>query len=204
MTRSESRKGSIAVSSGSAIHRSSRSPRGVAIAALGVFLLLAFVSGMGWTDGVDTSVHSWLVAHRAGPLTDATRALTRVASTVAIVALVVVGAVTGPARSLLSRLLTAGLLVLVQVLGLLVRLSVAELIARQRPPGADWATSASGFAFPSGHASTATIAAVLVAWVTVTAVPSRQRARALAWFLAGSWGRRDRAHAGLPRSALAH
>ncbi|MGI8702373.1 MAG: phosphatase PAP2 family protein [Nocardioidaceae bacterium] len=175
------------MTSGSTVWGSSRRLLGTALGALGVFLLLAIVSGVGWTDGFDSSVHSWMVAHRVGGLTDVARALTRVASSVALVALAVVGVAAGPSRSWRRRLLAAALLVLVHVLGLVVRLAVAELIRRQRPPRVDWATDASGFAFPSGHASTATIAAVLVAWVMVTAVPNRRRTLALVWVVAGSW-----------------
>nr|WP_234025103.1 phosphatase PAP2 family protein [Streptomyces sp. SID8354] len=39
-----------------------------------------------------------------------------------------------------------------------------ELLARPRPPHADWAAHASGHSFPSGHATTAALAAGILAW----------------------------------------
>ncbi|MFD4856062.1 phosphatase PAP2 family protein [Streptomyces atratus] len=46
-----------------------------------------------------------------------------------------------------------------------------ELIARPRPPLGDWATHASGFAFPSGHATTSS----LMAGLLLTALGLRTR-----------------------------
>ncbi|WP_410627908.1 phosphatase PAP2 family protein [Amycolatopsis sp. cmx-8-4] len=43
----------------------------------------------------------------------------------------------------------------------------SELIARPRPPTADWAVQTGGLAFPSGHTSDVTLAAGLIAWLVV-------------------------------------
>jgi membrane-associated phospholipid phosphatase len=57
-----------------------------------------------------------------------------------------------------------GGLVGVAVLGLgqLLRLGVATWIGRARPPATDWAAPAGGYALPSGHTTTATLAAGLL------------------------------------------
>jgi undecaprenyl-diphosphatase len=59
--------------------------------------------------------------------------------------------------------LGAGLGAAALALGQLGRFDLSVAFARPRPPAADWAWSASGFAFPSGHTTTATLAAGLVA-----------------------------------------
>lgn len=64
------------------------------------------------------------------------------------------------------------------------RLTISVMIARPRPPSTDWAAGASGYAFPSGHTTAATIAAALMAWL-ITQRPTFSRPNAmLVWGLA--------------------
>jgi undecaprenyl-diphosphatase len=59
------------------------------------------------------------------------------------------------------------------------------LVARPRPPQADWATHASGGAFPSGHTTTAALTAGLL----IIAVRVRgPRAKAPLTLIIGGWG----------------
>ena len=62
------------------------------------------------------------------------------------------------------------------VLLLLSRTALADGLGRLRPPRVDWVGGASGFAFPSGHTTAATMAGVLLA----LAVGLRTRRRAVA------------------------
>jgi undecaprenyl-diphosphatase len=60
--------------------------------------------------------------------------------------------------------------------GQAVRYGVLHVIARPRPPVADWAAPASGYAFPSGHTTTSALAAGLLAWALLrTLRPTRAR-----------------------------
>ncbi|MEV0090836.1 phosphatase PAP2 family protein [Streptomyces sp. NPDC050738] len=49
-------------------------------------------------------------------------------------------------------------------LGQVLRFGLMKAVGRPRPPVADWATHASGSAFPSGHATTSALAAGLLGW----------------------------------------
>ncbi|MFF4359023.1 phosphatase PAP2 family protein [Streptomyces sp. NPDC001604] len=68
-------------------------------------------------------------------------------------------------RTARERLRIAVVLLVVLVAGQLIRTALMELLARARPAPADWATHASGFAFPSGHATTSALTAGLLCWV---------------------------------------
>lgn len=54
--------------------------------------------------------------------------------------------------------------VVVLAVGQAIRYGLMELIARPRPPAADWTGTAFGYAFPSGHATTSLMAAGILAW----------------------------------------
>ncbi|GAA1360821.1 hypothetical protein GCM10009612_35050 [Streptomyces beijiangensis] len=55
-------------------------------------------------------------------------------------------------------------------LGQALRFGLMEAVGRARPPAADWVTHASGFAFPSGHATTSALAAGLLGWAVLVRV----------------------------------
>jgi undecaprenyl-diphosphatase len=64
-----------------------------------------------------------------------------------------------------------------------VRWGISIVISRARPPQADWATAASGLAFPSGHTTTAAVVAVLACFsVTVRRLAPR-RLTAIRWLV---------------------
>jgi membrane-associated phospholipid phosphatase len=67
----------------------------------------------------------------------------------------------------------AGLLVLAAGQG--IRVALAALIGRSRPPEADWEMHAAGFSMPSGHTATATFAAGLLCLGLARGLPSAWR-----------------------------
>lgn len=117
------------------------------------------MSNAGRPDGFDASIHHWILTHRSTVVVNLAAVITWLGSTLVVVPLVVAGALLLARGPLASRLKVAVLPVSILATGLVVRLIVAELVARQRPPGADWAAAASGYAFPSGHTTGATLAA---------------------------------------------
>ncbi|MCX4759916.1 phosphatase PAP2 family protein [Streptomyces sp. NBC_01275] len=75
---------------------------------------------------------------------------------------VMAGVIAGRGTSERSRAVVGALAVLLA--GQAIRAGLMELLARARPPRAGWATPASGYAFPSGHTTTAALAAGLLVW----------------------------------------
>lgn len=163
------------------------SVRGPFIAA--VFAALAFLALLAsasdafpWAAGFDLSVHSWLVTHRPTALTSAATVITSTALSGITAPGVFVAAVAltpGPVR---TRLIRAVLVVTLMLSAVLCRFAVSELIARPRPPSADWAVQAGGLSFPSGHTSDAALAAGLIAWLVVRRFSSA--VRWLVWLIA--------------------
>jgi undecaprenyl-diphosphatase len=107
----------------------------------------------------DVLTHAAALHHREDELTAAAIVVTDSAETVAYVLAGLGGALLWQRRAWLGALLGVSVLMLGQV----GRLDVSVALARPRPPAADWAWSASGFAFPSGHTTTATLAGGLLA-----------------------------------------
>ncbi|MEV7440540.1 phosphatase PAP2 family protein [Streptomyces sp. NPDC091204] len=134
----------------------------------------------------DESVHGWSVRHRPAVAVAFARGVTATGSgPVPYVCAVAAGFVAGRGRGGRGRLLTAagalGFLLLAQG----VRYAVMYGLARPRPPAADWAAHASGFAFPSGHTTTSAVTAGLLAWaVWRAAAPATAR---LCWALLACW-----------------
>lgn len=122
---------------------------------------------------LDPRVHAWTVAHRTGTLTAFFRGVTWLGAGVVTVP-VLAGAAAFLAR---RRRSWAPVLDIVLVYGAAVILHavVAELVHRPRPPAADWLSSASGWAFPSGHTTQAVAAwGVLALLLAVGATPRRR------------------------------
>lgn len=153
-------------------NRSVRWPAWGSIACTVAFALLtvAVLVGHRHAVGPDGAIHRWCVGHRAGAVTTVARALTNSAPSVAylMVAAAAVAAAVGTARRTAGRRgLRAGLVLAVAPAVLLgagqfVRFLLVDAIARARPPASDWATSATGYSFPSGHATTSALAAGIV------------------------------------------
>jgi membrane-associated phospholipid phosphatase len=146
-----------------------RVPLVAASLALVVFLaLLASASDLlPWATGIDLDVHTWFVTHRTAGLTSVAAVITSTASsgfTAPLVFLVAAGLTAGPFR---ARLVRAVLVLLLMLSAILARFAISELIARPRPPAADWAVNAGGLSFPSGHTSDGALATGLIAWLVV-------------------------------------
>jgi membrane-associated phospholipid phosphatase len=139
----------------------------------GAFAVLAWVvlARHGTPYAVDSGPHRWSVTHRPHPA--------------AVTARVVTDAGTGPFPALAAAFggwlaggrtrrrgtATALLALAVLLAGQSVRTLLMLVLHRARPPAADWAAGASGHAFPSGHASSGALAAGLLAWGLLRALP---------------------------------
>ncbi|MEU8841681.1 phosphatase PAP2 family protein [Streptomyces roseus] len=150
-------------------------------------LLAALVSARhGAPYPLDESLHRWSVRHRPPVAVALARGITATGSgPVPYLCALTAGLVAGWGRGSRGQLLTAagalGFLLLAQG----VRYAVMYAVARSRPPVADWAAHASGFAFPSGHATTSALAAGLLAWAAWRA--SSPATARLCWALLACW-----------------
>ncbi|MFE3887281.1 phosphatase PAP2 family protein [Streptomyces lydicus] len=105
----------------------------------------------------------WSTAHHGEPLRSLARALTATGSgPVPYLLAVLAGLLAG--RGTAGRLRAVICAVAVLAVGQAIRYGLMELLARPRPPAEDWAAHASGYAFPSGHATTSALAAGILAW----------------------------------------
>lgn len=105
----------------------------------------------------------WALAHRNEPLRSSAGAVTATGTgLIPYLMAVLAGLLAG--RGALGRLRAVLCAVAVLAVGQAIRYGVMELLARPRPPVADWAGHASDYAFPSGHATTSALAAGILAW----------------------------------------
>ncbi|MGW2718447.1 phosphatase PAP2 family protein [Streptomyces sp. NPDC001492] len=146
----------------------------VLIAAVCALLFAGLATAVGLRHGVplpgDPAAHAWGLAHRPPEAVALARGITATGTGPwPYVLVVIAGFIAG--RTTRERLRNAVALLVVLVAGQLVRTGLMELFARARPAPADWATHASGFAFPSGHATTSALTAGLLCW------PTTRRAR---------------------------
>ncbi|MGV9904906.1 phosphatase PAP2 family protein [Streptomyces sp. NPDC003388] len=118
---------------------------------------------------LDDGFLAWATAHRPEAAVSLARGVTATGTGVVPYVLVAVaGVVAG--RTGRQRLLAAALCLACLGLGQALRYGVMELAHRPRPPHVDWATHASGWAFPSGHTTTAALTAgTLVVALTLRA-----------------------------------
>jgi undecaprenyl-diphosphatase len=142
-----------------------------ALVTAGVAAVLFVVLLVAQPSTVDWAVHSWIVGHRWPPLTAIAVAVTDTAMSAVVIPVVTVLCLLLCPGPLWRRLIPAVLM----VIGILSRTGVSDLVARARPPIADWAATASGFSFPSGHTTDATLAAGVVAFVLIRRFPRRSR-----------------------------
>lgn len=125
-----------------------------------------------WVDrhaglpAIDSSVHSWVLEHRTGTSLTLARAVTwGGVTTVVLPALVAVGAIARTGGRDLRRRLGSGMLLAgVASVGVYLGLRVNAWVGRARPSVADWAGTAGGPSFPSGHTTAATLFAASCAW----------------------------------------
>ncbi|MFJ1697101.1 phosphatase PAP2 family protein [Streptomyces sp. NPDC088252] len=152
-----------------------RAPLGAALVGLlGLIGLTALVLAArhGSPPALDRTAHDWSLRHRPSSLVATARAVTATGTGVfpyaaAVTAGLIAG---GDTRRRLGHVVGALAFLL---LGQGVRYGLMRLIARPRPPLGDWATHASGFAFPSGHATTS----ALMAGLLLTAIGVRAHGR---------------------------
>ncbi|HET9655617.1 MAG TPA: phosphatase PAP2 family protein [Kineosporiaceae bacterium] len=152
---------------------------GVAAACLVAVTVLG-LAVRNWTPGVDSGLHAFAVGHRGGWVLPVARVVTEGGSGWLLWPLVLVAAVLFPRGHGRRRWLTAPA-VGGSAAGLIgIRLLFSEVLMRDRPPHPDWAVTAAGYAFPSGHTTAGTLAAGLLAWAVTRHLAGR-RARALLW-----------------------
>jgi membrane-associated phospholipid phosphatase len=145
-------------------------------AAAGLTFAVLTISAAGRgsaVPGVDERLHSWVLSHRSPGSITIARAVTWGGVTwVALPGLTAVGAVAAKGGRDIKRRLGSGLLLLcVAGTGVYGGLRINALVGRARPAAADWAGAAGGSAYPSGHATAATLFAASCAW----ALASRTR-----------------------------
>jgi membrane-associated phospholipid phosphatase len=102
----------------------------------------------------DTWLHHLVVVHRGDHHTLA-RTLTQAGSTRIIWPVVAVASLLFPRSRGWRRVATTLAFGGAAALAIGVRLWMSEVLNRPRPPVVDWATTAGGFAYPSGHTSAA-------------------------------------------------
>lgn len=137
----------------------------VLAAAFCVVVVLAILAGKilagaerpGGATAFDSSITTWVVAHRTGTLTALARGLSTIGSQVVLLPLTAVVAILLVAR---RELLPAAVLVSCWAGGLALYSLTKPVVQRHRPPADIWLTQVHGSSFPSGHAtqSLATIA----------------------------------------------
>jgi undecaprenyl-diphosphatase len=156
---------------------------GAAAGVLLVALTVAVVLRSGRPFGWDTAMHAWCLDVRTPGLVRTARILTDSGTGVpAYVLAAAAGALGGGRRWWAGALVAVATIAAVQLL----RLALATGIGRPRPPAMDWAATASGAAYPSGHSTTsAAVAAVVV--VAVVLRWSSAAVRAAAAVLVLGW-----------------
>ncbi|ROR46245.1 phosphatase PAP2 family protein [Kitasatospora cineracea] len=153
----------------------------LASACGGAFALLAVVVAVhGWAPfGFEAAAVRWGVAHRPGWARSLAMAVTSLGTDVFPYLLALAaGAVAVRSGRPAGARRTAGVLLaplVWLVAGQLLRQGLMRAFARPRPPVADWAFDASGFAFPSGHAFTSALSAGLLALAVARARPRAAR-----------------------------
>jgi membrane-associated phospholipid phosphatase len=123
----------------------------------------------------DRTVHAAALQHRTQLLITAAKPVSVGVEVVAYTVSAVGGVLLLRSRSWwVGAVVGVGALIVGQVL----RVGLAALIARPRPPRGDWAATAAGYSFPSGHTVSATLAAGLLCLGLLRTVRS-------AWRIAG-------------------
>jgi membrane-associated phospholipid phosphatase len=120
----------------------------------------------------DAAIHAWVLAHRGPTSLDWARVLTwGGVTTLVLPVLFLVGAlVVERIRGWRSRLWASLAVAGSACVGVFVGLQINAATNRARPPVVDWAGTAGGPAFPSGHTTAATLFALSCAWVASSLV----------------------------------
>ncbi len=143
------------------------------IAGISFALLAIWIARQGNTvPGIDRSLHGWAVARRSSASIKIARGVTRGGVTqIMLPILIVVGLFATEAGHTVTRRLKSGVLIaLVASVGAYLGLQINHLEGRVRPPVTDWAGTAGGPSFPSGHTTVASLFAASSAWLIATRV----------------------------------
>ncbi|MFF3405562.1 phosphatase PAP2 family protein [Streptomyces sp. NPDC002742] len=156
-----------------------------AVGSLVAFVLLTLI--VTGHDGApllgDQAITSWSLAHRPDVALALARGVTYTGTGVVAYALVVVaGLLLG--RTARQRVGTVAACVACLAAAQAVRFTVMSLVARPRPPMADWATHASGWSFPSGHTTTSAVTGGLLILAVLARAPLCKKTLVA---LIGSW-----------------
>lgn len=137
------------------------------------FAVLAWVvlARHGTPYAVDTGPHNWSVAHRPHALVSVAKVVTDAGTGVYPPLAAAVGGWLAAGRTARRGLLGALLAAAVLLAGQSVRTLLMDVFHRARPPVADWAVYAGGHAFPSGHTASSAMAAGLLGWGLLRALP---------------------------------
>jgi membrane-associated phospholipid phosphatase len=140
-----------------------------ALAAVAFALLAVAVARRSGPLGPDERVLQDVVHWRSGALTALGKTLTTFGTDVVVYPLLVLGALVCWRRT--GRPLAGVPAIAVLVTGQLIRIVINRTIARPRPPAGLHLVNASGYAFPSGHTTNATLAYALLAIVLTMNFP---------------------------------
>ncbi|MEU4084612.1 phosphatase PAP2 family protein [Streptomyces aureus] len=157
-------------------------------AALGCLVAFAVLALVVTRDGGaplpgDRRLASWSLAHRPDVALALARGVTYTGTGLVPYALAVMaGLLLG--RTVGQRVRAVALCVCALAAAQSLRFAVMSLIARPRPPVANWATHASGWSFPSGHTTTSAVAAGLLIFAVLTRAQQSRRSLAV---LLGVW-----------------
>jgi membrane-associated phospholipid phosphatase len=159
-------------------------PPAARLVGIGVALAVALAALIAWVLVDDLRPTAWDMSLHTGGLDHRTDGLTAVGIAVSATSeyLAYVAAAVGTLLALRTRRWWVGALagVLLLALGQGIRVALAALIGRDRPPESDWEMHAAGFSMPSGHTTTATFAAGLLCLGLAHGVRSAWRFAAMA------------------------
>ncbi|MFF4759504.1 phosphatase PAP2 family protein [Streptomyces sp. NPDC001292] len=155
------------------------------LGAWAAFAVLGLVvGGHGTPLSVDDTLLSWSLGHRPAMAVAVARGLTATGTGVVPYLLVALAGL-AVGRTARQRAAAAALGLGCLAAGQAVRYGLMELVARPRPPRQDWATHASGWSFPSGHATTSALTAGLMILALTVRPP---RGRTAVCLVIGCWG----------------
>jgi len=160
----------------------------VAVLAAGILCgdLLRLAERPDGSTPFDSSITTWMVAHRTGALTTLARSLSAVGSQKTLIPVAGVAAVLLLAR---RRLVLAGLVVVTWGGALGLYNLVKHFVHRPRPPAAIWLTKVTSTSFPSGHATQSLATFLALAFVAAAlAAGAGMVAKGLALVLAAGIG----------------
>lgn len=143
------------------------------VAGISFAILAIWVARQGtMAPGLDLGIHKWVMAHRSSANIRFARAVTWGGVTqIVLPILIIIGALATEGGHTLTRRLKSGFFItLTASVGAYLGLQINHLEGRVRPPVIDWAGTAGGPSFPSGHTTVASLFAASCAWVIATRV----------------------------------